>query len=41
LPASPGIEGVGRVEAVGAGVRGPTVGTRVIFVDTCTPGANR
>jgi NADPH:quinone reductase-like Zn-dependent oxidoreductase len=34
LPASPGIEGVGMVEAVGPGVQGPTVGTRVIFVDT-------
>src|SRR5215469_6248788 len=34
LPASPGIEGVGIVEAVGSGVQGPTVGTRVVFVDT-------
>ena len=34
LPASPGIEGVGFVEAVGPGVQGPSVGTRVIFVDT-------
>jgi NADPH2:quinone reductase len=34
LPASPGIEGVGIVEAVGAGVQSPTVGTRVVFVDT-------
>src|SRR5215471_2542660 len=34
LPASPGIEGVGIVEAVGPGVQGPSVGTRVIFVDT-------
>jgi NADPH:quinone reductase-like Zn-dependent oxidoreductase len=34
LPASPGIEGVGIVEAVGAGVQGPTVGTRVVFVRT-------
>src|SRR5215510_11746339 len=34
LPASPGIEGVGIVEAVGPGVQGPTVGTRVVFVDT-------
>ena len=34
LPASPGIEGMGMVEAVGPGVQGPTVGTRVIFVDT-------
>src|SRR6201995_634484 len=34
LPASPGIEGVGIVEAVGPGVPGPIVGTRVVFVDT-------
>src|ERR1700722_19434239 len=34
LPASPGIEGVGIVEAVGSGVQGPMVGTRVVFVDT-------
>src|SRR6201993_1149318 len=34
LPASPGIEAVGIVEAVGPGVQGPTVGTRVVFVDT-------
>jgi NADPH2:quinone reductase len=34
LPASPGIEAVGIVEAVGAGVQGPVVGTRVVFVDT-------
>src|SRR5215471_8296451 len=34
LPASPGIEGVGIVEAVGPGVQGSIVGTRVIFVDT-------
>src|SRR6516165_6509177 len=34
LPASPGIEGVGFVEAVGPGVQGPSVGTRVIFLDT-------
>jgi NADPH:quinone reductase-like Zn-dependent oxidoreductase len=34
LPASPGIEGVGSVEAVGPGVQGPTVGTRVVFIDT-------
>src|SRR5215469_786447 len=34
LPASPGIEGLGFVEAVGPGVQGPSVGTRVIFVDT-------
>ncbi len=34
LPASPGIEGVGIVEALGPGVQGPMVGTRVVFVDT-------
>ncbi|WP_334266714.1 zinc-dependent alcohol dehydrogenase family protein [Edaphobacter sp. HDX4] len=34
LPASPGLEGVGIVEAVGPGVQGSTVGTRVVFVDT-------
>ena len=34
LPASPGIEGVGIVEAVGPDVQGPMVGTRVVFVDT-------
>jgi NADPH2:quinone reductase len=39
LPTSPGIEGVGIVEALGSdvqapGVQGPTVGTRVIFVHT-------
>jgi NADPH2:quinone reductase len=34
LPASPGIEGVGIVEAVGPGVQGPMVGTRVVFVNT-------
>ena len=34
LPASPGIEGVGIVEAVGPGVQGTLVGTRVVFVDT-------
>src|ERR1700682_5434020 len=34
LPASPGAEGVGIVEAVGPGVQGPIVGTRVVFVDT-------
>ena len=34
LPASPGIEGVGIVEAVGPGVQGSLVGTRVVFVDT-------
>ena len=34
LPASPGIEGVGIVEALGPGVENPMVGTRVVFVDT-------
>ena len=34
LPASPGIEGVGIVEAVGPGVQAPAVGTRVVFIDT-------
>ncbi|HLH06505.1 MAG TPA: zinc-dependent alcohol dehydrogenase family protein [Terriglobales bacterium] len=34
LPASPGIEAVGIVEALGPGAQGPTVGTRVIFIDT-------
>src|ERR1700761_240028 len=34
LPASPGIEGVGIVEAVGPGVQGPMAGTRVVFVNT-------
>jgi NADPH2:quinone reductase len=34
LPASPGIEGVGIVGAVGPGVQGPMVGTRVVLVDT-------
>jgi NADPH2:quinone reductase len=34
LPASPGIEAVGMVEAVGPGVQAPVVGTRVVFVDT-------
>jgi NADPH2:quinone reductase len=34
LPASPGIEGVGIVEAVGPGVQDPKVGTRVIFIGT-------
>ncbi len=33
LPASPGAEGAGIVEAVGPGVRGSLVGTRVVFVD--------
>src|SRR5512133_2925365 len=32
LPASPGIEAVGIVEAVGPDVKVPTVGTRVVFV---------
>ena len=32
LPASPGAEGVGIVEAVGLGVQGSLVGTRVVFV---------
>src|SRR5581483_1308670 len=34
LPASPGIEGVGIVEAVGPGVQAPIVGTRAIFIGT-------
>jgi len=34
LPASPGIEGVGVVEAVGPGLQGPIPGTRVVFIDT-------
>src|ERR1700729_1250087 len=34
LPASPGIEGVGIVEALGSGVQGRMVGTRVVFIDT-------
>jgi NADPH:quinone reductase-like Zn-dependent oxidoreductase len=34
LLASPGIEGVGIVEAVGPGVLGSIVGTRVVFVHT-------
>ena len=34
LPASPGIEAVGIVEAVGPGVQSPGVGTRVIFIHT-------
>jgi NADPH2:quinone reductase len=39
LPASPGVEGVGIVEALGPsvqapGVQGPMVGTRVVFVNT-------
>src|SRR6516162_6753354 len=33
LPASPGIEAVGIVEAIGPSVQGPRVGTRVVFVD--------
>ena len=34
LPASPGIEAVGVVEALGPGVQAPAVETRVVFVDT-------
>src|SRR5882757_10234203 len=34
LPASPGAEGVGIVEAQVPGVQGPIVGTRVVFVHT-------
>jgi NADPH:quinone reductase-like Zn-dependent oxidoreductase len=34
LPASPGIEGVGIVEAAGPGVQDPKVGTRVVFIAT-------
>jgi NADPH:quinone reductase-like Zn-dependent oxidoreductase len=34
LPGSPGIEGVGIVEALGPGVQDPPVGTRVVFVNT-------
>lgn len=34
LPASPGIEAVGIVEALGPGVQGPVVGTRVVFIRT-------
>ena len=34
LPASPGIEGGGIVEALGPNVQSPAVGTRVVFVDT-------
>jgi len=34
LPASPGIEGVGIVEAAGMGVQDLKVGTRVVFIDT-------
>jgi NADPH:quinone reductase-like Zn-dependent oxidoreductase len=41
LPASPGIEGVGIVEAVGPGVQGPMVGTRVVLLTPGTPGASR
>src|SRR3984893_12890542 len=37
LPASPGIEGVGIVEALGPGVQGPLVGSRVIFVNAWKP----
>src|SRR6059058_6478748 len=32
LPASPGAEGVGIVEAVGPGLQGRIIGTRVVFV---------
>ena len=41
LPASPGIEGVGIVEAVGPGVQGPAVGTRVVFVHIWQTCGNR
>jgi NADPH:quinone reductase-like Zn-dependent oxidoreductase len=41
LPASPGIEGVGIVEAVGPGVQGPIPGTRVVFLTPEAPGASR
>jgi NADPH:quinone reductase-like Zn-dependent oxidoreductase len=41
LPASPGIEGVGLVEAVGTGVQGPIVGNCVVFVTGGTLGASR
>jgi len=34
LPASPGIEAVGIVEALGPGAQAPKVGTRVVFIDT-------
>src|SRR6201982_2921742 len=34
LPASPGIEAVGIVQAVGQGVQSPAIGTRVVFIDT-------
>jgi len=34
LPASPGIEAVGVVEALGPGVHAPAVGSRVVFVGT-------
>src|ERR1700733_14007947 len=34
LPASPGIEGGGIVEAVGPGVQAPIPGTRVVLIDT-------
>src|ERR1700744_3060797 len=37
LPASPGIEGVGIVEAGGSGVQGPMPGTRVVFGNTWNP----
>ncbi len=41
LPASPGIEGVGIVEAVGPSAQGPMVGTRVVLLTRGTPGASR
>src|SRR3954465_6850141 len=34
LPASPGAEGVGIVEALGPDVQGPSVGNRGVFVNT-------
>lgn len=33
LPASPGVECVGVIEALGAGVKSPTVGTRVVLIN--------
>ena len=41
LPASPGAEGVGIVEAVGLGVQGSLVGTRVVFVHMWKARADR
>ncbi len=35
LPASPGIECVGVVEALGSGVAGPAPGTRVVLLNVC------